>query len=295
MSEATRVEARTARPATWAVTPISYLHVGAQRLAYRDLGPLGGTPLVALTHLGATLNEWDPSVIDALAKSRRVVVLELAGVGSSSGRVPLTVAEMARTARKFIAAIGLERIHLFGFSLGGFIAQQVALDAPELVTKLILTGTVPAGGKGIARRTGGAYVYRDALRAVLARTDAKRYLFFPRTTRGNAAADAYLARISARTIDRDKPMSLRSFHRQIRAISAWGKQPPHDLGQIQAPTLIANGDHDKMVPTALSRDMAERIPNSTLVIYPDAGHGGIFQFHDEFTRAAIEHLDAPEG
>lgn len=248
--------------------------------------------MVLLTHLGATLDEWDPRVVDALAAGHRVVALELAGVGGSEGEVPGTIAEMAATARAMIDALGFEEIDLCGFSLGGFVAQQVALDDPQLVRRLVLTGTGPAGGEGIDRATGGAYVYSDMLRGALARTDAKEFLFFPRSTAGKAVAKDYLARLQERVGDRDKPMPVHGFRRQIKAISRWGQQEPQDLSAITAPTLVANGDHDRMVPTPLSEDLHRRIPNSTLVIYPDAGHGGVFQHHEEFTKALLAHLDA---
>lgn len=288
----TTADGAVAKP-SWIDTPTQFITSDGGRLAYRELGAGDTLPLVLLTHLGATLDEWDPRFVDALARSRRVIAVDLPGVGSSSGRVPLTVAEMAKAARAFVAAMGLTRIDLLGFSLGGFIAQQLTLDAPDLVNRLVLTGTGPAGGRGIAHRTGAAYVYWDMLRGAVAQTDPKEFLFFPRTPAGKRAAADYLERLKERTQDRDTPVSLGAFHRQIRAISAWGKQQPQDLSHIQAPTLIGNGDHDRMVPTALSYDMHERIPNSDLVIYPDAGHGGVFQYGDDFCARVITHLDAP--
>lgn len=285
-------DAVTERPRVWSETPNEFVDVAGDRLVYRDLGPLGGTPVVLLTHLGATLDEWDPAVVDALAAEHHVVAIELAGVGGSGGAIPESIKEMADTARAMIAALGLEHIDLVGFSLGGFIAQQIALDAPELVRRLVLTGTGPAGGHGIDRRTGGAYVYVDMLRGLAHRTDAKEFLFFPRDRAGKAAAREYLARINGRVMDRDTPMSLRGLHRQIAAISRWGRQDPHDLSRIAAPTLIANGDHDRMVPSDLSADMHHRIPDSTLIIYPDSGHGGVFQHHRHFVQALLTHLDS---
>ncbi|AWO86550.1 alpha/beta hydrolase [Gordonia terrae] len=282
--------AESSRPATWSETPTSTITVAGDSLVYRDLGPLGGTPVVVLTHLGATLDEWDPAVIDPLAAEHRVIALELAGVGGSGGAIPDTVQQMADTARAMIAALDLGHVDLFGFSLGGFIAQQIALDAPDLVRRLVLTGTGPAGGRGIDRLTGPAYIFWDMLRAALHRTDAKEFLFFPRTPAGKTAARDYLSRISLRAIDKDRPMAIRGFNRQIAAIRRWGRQQPHDLSRITAPTLIANGDHDRMVPTELSRDMHRRIPDSTLMIFPDAGHGGVFQNHREFTDLLLAHL-----
>ncbi|WP_369181823.1 alpha/beta fold hydrolase [Streptomyces mutabilis] len=279
------------RPSTWATAPNRRIVVGSDTLVYRDLGPENGVPLVLLTHLGATLDEWDPRFVDALARDRRIVALDLPGVGGSTGRIPGTIAAMARAAEGFVAALGLTQTDLLGFSLGGFVAQQVALDAPGLVRRLVLAGTGPAGGAGIDRPTGGAYVYWDMARAAIARTDAKEFLFFPRTAAGKAAANAYLARLRERVMDRDTPITLSSFHRQITTIRGWGQAEPQDLSRISAPTLIANGDHDRMVPSELSHDMHARIPGSTLIIYPGAGHGGVFQHVDEFVDAVQTHLE----
>ncbi|MFD9360134.1 alpha/beta fold hydrolase [Streptomyces sp. NPDC060031] len=279
------------RPTTWATAPNRRIIVGSNTLVYRDLGPENGVPLVLLAHLGATLDEWDPRFVDALARERRIVALDLPGVGGSTGRVPGTVAAMARAAEGFVAALGLPQMDLLGFSLGGFVAQQVALDAPGLVRRLVLAGTGPARGAGIDRPTGGAYVYWDMARATMARTDAKEFLFFPRPPAGKAAAKAYLARLRERVTDRDDPITLSSFHHQITAIRGWGRAEPQDLSRIGAPTLIANGDHDRMVPTELSHDMHARIPGSTLIIYPGSGHGGVFQYGDEFVDAVRAHLD----
>lgn len=279
------------RPTTWATAPNRRIVVGSNTLVYRDLGPENGVPLVLLAHLGATLDEWDPRFVDALARDRRVVAVDLPGVGGSTGRVPGTVAAMARAAEGFVTTLGLARIDLLGFSLGGFVAQQVALDAPGLVRRLVLAGTGPAGGAGIDRPTGGAYIYWDMARGAMARTDAKEFLFFPRTPVGKAAAKAYLARLRERVMDRDEPIAVSSFHRQIMSIRGWGRAEPQDLSSISAPTLVANGDHDRMVPTALSHDMHARIPDSTLIIYPESGHGGVFQHGDAFVAAVRDHLD----
>lgn len=289
-------------PRTWASAPNRRLIVGSQTLVYRDLGPQShrgsdpdaGVPLVLLTHLGATLDEWDPRFVDAMAGDRRVIAVDLPGVGGSTGQVASTIAETAPAVEAFVTTLGLGRIDLLGFSLGGFIAQQVTLDSPHLIRRLVLAGTGPAGGTGIDHLTGGAYVYWDMVRAALARTDAKEFLFFPRTRSGKAAAQAYLARLRERVMDRDAPIALSSFNRQISAIQDWGQAQPQDLSQIRVPTLIANGDHDRMVPTALSHDMHARIPDSTLIIYPDSGHGGVFHHCDEFAAAVRSHLSADD-
>ena len=161
------------RPATWAQTPTSRGAMNGEHLLYHHLGPLGGTPVILLTHLGATLDEWDPIIVDALAVGRRAVAIELTGVGGSTGVVPGTIQEMVDTAHAMIAALGFEQVDLCCFSISGFIAQQVTLDDPDLVRRLVLTGAGPAGGHGSDRPTGGAYVYWDMLRGAVHRTDTK--------------------------------------------------------------------------------------------------------------------------
>lgn len=287
-----RAKGATPFASTWNTAATGRITVGSESLVYRDLGTGSGTPVVLLTHLGATLDEWDPAVVDALARRHRVIAVGLPGVGGSTGTVAPTIQGMVDAAAGFVAAMGLTEVDLVGFSLGGFIAQQVALDHPGLVRRLVLTGTGPAGGGGINRPTGAAYIYGDMLRGALARTDAKEFLFFNRDEVGKRAAQEYLARISARVMDRDEPIALPAFRTQIEAIKAWGRAEPHDLSRISAPTLIANGDNDKMVPSTLSEDLHRRIPGSTLHIYPDSGHGGVFQHADAFTAALLEHLDA---
>jgi pimeloyl-ACP methyl ester carboxylesterase len=160
---------------------------------------------------------------------------------------------------------------------------------PGLVRKLILTGTGPRGGKDIDKVVGTTYY--DIVRGVLTRKDPKEFLFFNRNAAGKLAAGAFIKRLSERTVDRDKPISLKAFRTQLKAIQAWGRSAPADLSKINQPTLIANGDNDRMVPSVLSEDLHRRIKGSELVIYPDSGHGGIFQFHEKFAAIAIEFLD----
>lgn len=248
--------------------------------------------MLLLTHLAATMDDWDPRVVDALAREHHVVAVDLPGLGGSSGSVSPTPAGMAQAAARFIEAMGFDQVDLVGFSLGGFIAQQVTLDRPDLVRRLVLTGTGPAGGRGIARRSGPTYVYWDMLRGAAARTDAKEFLFFHRDAAGKAAAKAYLTRLQERVMDRVPEVSLTAFHTQLWAITRWGMAPEQDLSRITAPTLIANGDHDRMVPTELSHDLHRRIPGSTLIIYPNSGHGGVFQYWKEFVPA-LAHLGGP--
>jgi len=189
-----------------------------------------------------------------------------------------------------VGALGFKTVDLMGFSLGGFVAQDVVEKAPGLVRKLILTGTGPAGGEGIARV--GAVSWPLIIKGLLTFRDPKTFLFFTSTENGRRAASDFLARLKERRTGRDRGPTPRAFLRQLRAIHAWGRQVPQDLGRIRIPVLVANGDNDIMVPTSNSRDLARRIPGAELVIYDDAGHGGIFQYHLQFVPKALAFLAA---
>ncbi|MBA5640074.1 alpha/beta hydrolase [Duganella sp. LX20W] len=262
--------------------------VAGTTFAFRELGMAGGAPLVLLNHWGAVLDNFDPRVVDGLARERRVIAIDYRGIGLSGGKAPLTVDEMANDTIALIAALGIGQVDLLGFSLGGFVAQDIALKAPQLVRKLILAGTGPAGGRGIDQV--GAISWPLVLKGLLTLRDPKTYLFFTSTTNGRRAARDFLARLRERQRDRDKGPTLRAFVRQLMAIHAWGRHAPQELDRLRMPVLIANGDNDIMVRTALSHDMARRIPGAQLIIYPDAGHGGIFQHHADFVRKALTFL-----
>jgi pimeloyl-ACP methyl ester carboxylesterase len=267
-----------------------FVTAGGVRFAYRELGPQTGVPLVLFNHWGAVLDNFDPRIVDALAATHRVIATDYRGIGASSGTAPLTVGEMAYDMIALIRALGFEQVDLLGFSLGGFVAQDVALKAPGLVRKMILTGTGPASGPGIDKV--GAISWPLIIKGLLTLRDPKFYLFFTETANGRKAAKAFLNRLKERKTGRDKAPTPRAFLRQLKAIKAWGRQAPQNLGTIQIPVLIANGDNDIMVPTINSTDMARRIKGAELVIYPDAGHGGIFQYHAEFTPKALAFLAA---
>jgi len=267
-----------------------FIDVGGTRFAYREIGPRGGVPLVMFNHWAAVLDNFDRAIVDGLAGQHHIIALDYRGVGASGGSAPVTIDEMARDSIAVIRAMGFEIVDLMGFSLGGFVAQDVTLKAPGLVRKLILTGTGPAGGTGIAKV--GAVSWPLMAKGLLTLRDPKTYLFFTRTPNGRGAAKAFLARLQLRKTGRDKGPTPRALLRQLAAIKAWGLQAPQDLGRIRIPVLVANGDNDIMVPTVNSHDMARRIPGAELVIYPDAGHGGIFQHHAAFVPKALAFLAA---
>ncbi|MFF7451786.1 MULTISPECIES: alpha/beta fold hydrolase [unclassified Streptomyces] len=273
---------------SYAKAPARTVNAGGVTYAYRELGPKGGIPVVFFVHLAATLDNWDPRIIDPIAKGRHVIAFDNRGVGASTGQVPDSVEAMADDAYTFIRALGYDKIDVFSFSLGGMVAQALVVKHPELVRKLVLTGTGPKGGKDmdkVARVT-----YWDILRATLTRSDPKEFLFFNRNATGKAAGRAFVNRLKERTVDRDADIKTKAFQTQLKAIKKWGRSTPDDLSTVTQPTLIANGDNDRMVPSVLSEDLHRRIKGSELIIYPDSGHGGIFQYHKEFAPVAVEFL-----
>ncbi|TDO46799.1 pimeloyl-ACP methyl ester carboxylesterase [Kribbella sp. VKM Ac-2527] len=273
---------------SYAKAPARTVTAGGVTYGYRELGPKGGIPVVFFVHLAATLDNWDPRIIDPIAKGRHVIAFDQRGVGASTGQVPDSVEAMADDAYTFITALGFDKIDVFSFSLGGFVAQALVVKHPELVRKLVLTGTGPKGGKNIDKVV--ATTYWDILRATLTRSDAKEFLFFNRNATGKPAARAFVNRLNERTADRDAPIKVKAFRTQLKAIQKWGRSTPDDLSKLTQPTLIANGDNDRMVPSILSEDLHRRIKDSELIIYPDSGHGGIFQFHEKFAPVAVEFL-----
>ncbi|MGV1010646.1 MAG: alpha/beta fold hydrolase, partial [Dermatophilaceae bacterium] len=264
--------------------PTRTVTAGGFTYAYRELGPTGGIPVVFFVHLAATLDNWDPRIIDPIAQNRHVITFDNRGVGASTGQVPDSIEAMADDAYTFIAGLGFDRIDVFSFSMGSMIAQDLMVKHPGLVRRLVLTGTGPRGGKGIDKVAGTTYW--DMLRATLTRSDPKEFLFFNRNSTGKTAARAFVNRLTERTTDRDKPITLNALQTQLKAIRKYGRSEPSDLSIITGPTLIANGDNDRMVPSVLSVDLHSRINGSQLIVYPDSGHGGIFQYHEAFAPVA---------
>lgn len=270
--------------------PLKFAKAGTMTYAYREAGPTNQRPLVMLHHLSATLDNWDPALIDALSPKVHLLLLDNAGVGASSGQVPPTLQGAARHVVKFIQALDLEEIDLLGISMGGMIAQEVAALIPERIKHLILAGTGPRGGKGIDQVTRENNKFM--VKALLTGKNVKEYLFFTRTLRGKQAAKEYLKRIKSRGQQKDKRIKVSSYLRQLRAIHAWGQAPTADFSAWRQPVLIVNGDHDAMVPTENSYVLEKMFPNSQLHIYPDAGHMSIFQNASDFAARTVKFLQA---
>jgi pimeloyl-ACP methyl ester carboxylesterase len=272
--------------------PTTTVDVDGFPFAYRQVGADGGVPLVLLHHLTAVLDDWDPAVVDGLAAERHVIAFDNRGVGGSGGTTPDNVEAMAGDAVAFLEALGLGTVDLLGFSLGGMVAQVVAEQRPDLVRRLILAGTGPAGGKGGAN---GAELLQAAIQQVSAEgRHPKHFLFFSPTPTSQAAADTFLGRLDERTQqDRDTPVSNETVGAQLTALAKWEQgTSPAGLATVTQPVLVVNGDEDIMLPTINSFELAQLLPNAELSIYPDSGHGGIFQYHALFVQQALAFLRA---
>ena len=276
----------TAASATTAATEI--LRVNDETYAYRRIGGGFRRPLLCLQHFTGTLDNWDPAVTDPLGEEREVILFDSAGVGRSTGKVPTTVAGMAAHALRFLDSLCVVNCDVLGFSLGGMVAQQIALERPSIVHRMILVGTAPRGGDEIM------HLEKPSLAVHLADPTLKGYavlqkIFFAATPSSQAAGGAFIERLSRRREDLDTPSGPDVAAAQIAAFREW-EQPKAtrfaDLEGIHQPTLVVNGIHDEMIPVSNSYRLAENLPNAVLLAYPDSGHGSLFQFHDSFTRHA---------
>jgi pimeloyl-ACP methyl ester carboxylesterase len=262
------------------------------RYAYRALGPAGGVPLVLCHRFRGTMDDWDPAVVDALAAERRVILFDNAGIGLSTGETPDSIKGMADRVAEFIRLSEFKQVDLLGFSLGGYVAQTVTLDHPDLVRRLVLAGTGPGGGEGIV--LAGPEIRRVSGRPVLG-LEEYLYLFFSPSDASQAAGRRYWDRANERGPEREPPVSESTIKAQVAALVAWsqgkGSAFPR-LGEIKQPVLVANGHNDVMVPTINSFTMAQKIKDAMLIVYPDSGHGFLFQYPGTFTRHVLNFLKA---
>ncbi|MBU5422168.1 alpha/beta hydrolase [Cellulomonas hominis] len=241
-------------------------------------------PLVALTHLGANLDGWDPRVVDGLAESRQVLAIGYRGVGDHTERVRDSIEAMADDAIAAIGALGHDRVDLFGLSMGGMVAQAVTARAPGLVDRLLLAGSGPAGGPGLTGMT--RRMLTTTARAAVTLHDPRELLFFTRTPAGRRAAKQYLARLEERTADREPRVRPSVLRAQLAAVHRWGQAARLDHAVHTGPTLIVHGDRDLLVPSTNATALAGHLPTAQLVVYPDSGHGVVFQNHAAFVAAA---------
>jgi pimeloyl-ACP methyl ester carboxylesterase len=271
---------------TATTAPTQFVEVNGICFAYRRWGKQRGIPLVFNQHFTGNLDNWDPAVLDGLANEREVIIFNNAGVASSTGEVPLTFAGMAKNAEAFVDALGLELIDLLGFSIGGMIAQQIAVDRPELIRKLILVGTAPRNhdaGDGAGAMT------PETMSVFGASYDPPENLwlkvFFTDSEQSQAAGRAFLKRYLSRTENRDAPINDKVAPAQIAAVGQWAVHPGERfayLKNIKQPTLVVSGNHDVIVYTVNSLHLVQNMPNARLLLYPDANHGSWYQNPEDF-------------
>lgn len=266
---------------THQTAPTKTIDINGTDFTYRSFGREDGIPVVFLQHFTGNMDNWDPEVVNAIASYHPVVLFNNRGVGSSQGSAPDNIPDMAKDAVDFIHGLGYAKVHLLGFSLGGFIAQWIAVHVPELVEKLILAGTGPQGGKAIAQLENHLQQsFVDGPDRVLIN------LFFEKTPTSVSAGEAFLARLAERESDRDLPSSDETIGNQAKAIIGYGSSRGEDdnLAAIRQPVLIVNGNKDIMVDSINSYTMVQKIPNAKLVIWSDSGHGGLFQYSKDFAK-----------
>ena len=260
--------------------------------AYRRLGPQGGRPLVLLQHFRGNLDNWDPELVDALAQTRDVVVFDNTGVGSTTGLTPSTFTQMADDAIVFVEALGLDTVDLLGFSIGSFVAQEIALTRASLVTKLILASTAPQGAPGMH---GWASDIIGAIGEPTTSPEGFLHAFFTDSPASRAAGQQYLGRRFARTEGRDAETTWQTRNAQYDAVLKWGTPnfaQLQRLGAIKQPVLIANGDDDRMILPWYSHLTASLIPDASVKLYPDAAHGFLYQHAQPFAADVLDFLDA---
>jgi pimeloyl-ACP methyl ester carboxylesterase len=268
-------------------TPNQYVEVAGAKFAYRRFGKKDGTPIVLLQHFIGTMDWWDPALTDGLAQERPVILFDNRGVGLSSGETPTSFEAMAQDAAAFIGALGLKKVDLLGFSIGGFIAQELVLARPDLVRKVILAGTGPRGGQDMQEPSPAVMAAVSVPHPIKNRP----FLFFSASTKSQSAAKSFMERTAQRTVDLDPESSMQTMQAQGQAMQAWGLADSNTayiqrLKSFQPPALVVNGSNDIMVPTINSYALAQALPNAELIIYPDSGHGSIFQFAGLFVQHA---------
>ena len=269
--------------------PTLYVEGRGIRFAYRRLGPSTGTPLVLLQHFSGNIDAWDPAVVNALATDRPVIAFDNAGVGRSTGQTPDNIAAMARDAVAFINLLGLSQVDLLGYSLGGCVAQQIAAGHGRLVRKLMLVGTAPQGGEEHLLA-----VLQDAFSHTEA-PDIRLPLFFTKSSASQSAGLAFLMRVKSRIEDRDTDSGKAVTDPQAKALITWCAAPDPEHAMLRAiaqPVLVVCGSHDTMLPADNAYTMFKALSNAQLVLYPDSGHGALFQHHEFFVSHVRSFLDA---
>jgi pimeloyl-ACP methyl ester carboxylesterase len=278
---------------THQTAPTQFVDVGGIRFAYRRFGNPGGVPLVFNMHYMGTMDHWDPAVTDGVAKEREVILFDNAGISSSSGDVPGTFAEMGANAIAFIKVLGLKQVDVLGFSIGGLIAQEIALRAKNLVRRLVLVGTGPRSGESMDTGTpegrqifGATYEHPD---------DLWLRVHFTPSDVSQAAGRRFLRRSQLRTRDRAPQVTEKAALAQRAAIAEWGAKREHAwdyLKDIKQPSLVVNGSNDVIIYTINSYILQQNLPNAQLIVYPDSAHGSLFQYPALFVADVTRFLNA---
>jgi pimeloyl-ACP methyl ester carboxylesterase len=257
-----------------------FVNANGLSLAFRRIGPSLGIPLVMLQRFRGNMDDWDPLVVDGLAYERPVVLFDGRGIGQSGGVTPNDVHAMADDATALIDAVGERHVDLLGFSLGGMVAQQILIERPELVRTAILVGTGPRGSAGVFSPD-----VEKAASKIPADAQSLLSLFFEPSESSQSAGRRHVERLMLRT-DREPPTGETTVRAHIAAIRAWTQKPasPEGLASVRQPVLVVSGSHDIMIPTANSYDLSQQLPNGELIVYPDSGHGSLFQYPERFTR-----------
>lgn len=265
---------------------INSLETSFGRLAWREDGPAGGLPLILLQRFRGTMDDWDPAFIAAISRDRTVVRFDSAGIGRSEGAVPDTIAGIAAVAAEFIQRLGWTQVDLLGWSLGGVVGQQFALDFPHLVRRLIVAGSSPGPvADGPQQHPRVPQIMTKPENG----DDDFLFLFYPETESAVAAGRTSLARLAAMP-DRGPMVSAAAFMGQVKAVSGW-PGVLHRARELRLPMLVANGAHDVMLPAYRSYVLSQQVPDAKLVLYPDAGHGFLFQHIDDFAAEIDRFLE----
>ncbi len=270
---------------THQTAPTQFVEAKGIHFAYRRFGKPGGVPLVLFMHFTGTMDHWDPAVTDGLARDREVILFDNAGISSSSGEVPTTIEGIAADAAAFINALGLKQVDVLGFSIGGTVVQALTLAEPQLVRRLVLVGTGPRSGEGMATLTPEAQAIFE--KPYANPDELWRHVHFDATSSSQAAGAAFLKRFRLRKENRDPEVNAKVAPAQIEALSKWGapREKPYEyLNGIKQPTLVINGDNDVIIYTINSYILQQNIPDAQLILYPDASHGSLYQYPERFVR-----------